>query len=127
MHLKAMSQLSQNIPRGITGGDSNLLKEVAENQTFKPEEQSSSFLSATPSTPFALGSLLTPSPRLSSINPATGLGIPDEQQYASMLATMTGDLFADSSIRIGMKRSARDDGDPGDEHPSKRSRFETIE
>jgi hypothetical protein len=60
-----------------------------------------------------------------------GLGVSDEQQYATMLANMTGDLFSDpSSARSGMKRpaeSAEAGGEPMDEHQAKRGRFDATE
>jgi hypothetical protein len=125
MHLKAMSQMQQ-IPRGLPGSDVGQLKEVNDNQIFRPEDQGTSFMPPGPSTPFSISTFMPGTPGLGYINPIAGLGVADEQQYASMLAAMTGDLFADPSARIGVKRSAQDDPDTED-HPSKRSRFETLE
>jgi hypothetical protein len=131
MHLKAMSQLSQ-VPRGISDESTEQMKEIANNvQTFKSDEGVRS-APGSASTPFGVNNFMTTGQSVSfgSINPIAGLGVGDEQQYASMLATMTGDLFSDPASRtIGIKRSAQDNPDTEliDEHPAKRSRFETIE
>ncbi len=113
----------QQIPRSLQGGDFDRLTEVNDNHTFKPEDQDSSFMPPGPSTPFSISTFI---PGMPGLNPIAGLGVADEQQYASMLASMTGDLFSDPSTRLGVKRSAQDDPDAED-HPSKRSRFETVE
>ncbi|PVF93590.1 hypothetical protein CPB86DRAFT_715044 [Serendipita vermifera] len=132
MHLKAMSQLSQ-IPRSITDDSTDQMKEIANSvQQFKSDEAIRSGPPSASSAPFAVNGFMAPGQPVSfgSINPIAGLGVGDEQQYASMLATMTGDLFSDPTSRtIGIKRSAQDnpDADLIDEHPAKRSRFETIE
>lgn len=55
-----------------------------------------------------------------------GLGVGDEQQYATMLANMTGDLFSERTI--GMKRPAETaEPDSLDEHQAKRGRFDSVD
>ncbi|KIM28664.1 hypothetical protein M408DRAFT_138020 [Serendipita vermifera MAFF 305830] len=129
-HLKAMSQLSQ-IPRNLGPGDGEQrIKEVDANGNYKQEEPNRSLMPPTPSTssPFPPTTFIsgTPSTSFGSVNPMAGLGVGDEQQYAAMLANMTGDLFSDRTI--GMKRPAETaEPDSLDEHQAKRGRFEAVE
>jgi hypothetical protein len=116
-----MSQLSQ-IPRSLTD-NTERIKEVDDSSGLKMDDPSRS------STSFPVDTFFSNSPTVfSSINPIAGLGVADDQ-YASMLSNMAGDLFSNSSSSIGVKRPAQDgiDKDGFDPHPSKRGRFETIE
>lgn len=117
-----MSQLSQ-VPHPLAD-NTERLKEVDEPSGLKTDDSSRS---VAPSTSFQVDPFFSNSPTVfSSINPIAGLGVADDQ-YASMLSNMAGDLFSNSST-IGVKRPAQDaDKDAFDGHPAKRGRFETIE
>jgi hypothetical protein len=137
IHLKAMSKLSQT-QRGLGSADGEQrIKELNADNTFTQSAMDDiSRVLAPPSTqqqpssPFSFfSSTGSSSASFDSVNPVAGLGVGDEQQqYATLLANMTGDLFSDSSSpRSGMKRPAESveaGGEPMDEHQAKRGRFD---
>jgi hypothetical protein len=104
-----MSQLSQ-IQRGLgTADGEQRIKELDANGNFTQNsvDDTSRALAPSggqqPSSSFSFSSSTGPSSvSFGSVNPMAGLGVGDEQQYATMLANMTGDLFSDqSSARVG--------------------------
>jgi len=133
-----MSQLSQ-IQRDLGSADSEQrIKELDANSNFTQNSVDDIFHTLAPpstqqsSSSFSFSSSTGPSSAsFGSVNPRAGLGVDDEQQYANMLANMTGDLFSDSSsARSGMKRPAESveaGGEPMDEHQAKRGRFDAPE
>jgi hypothetical protein len=134
-----MSQLSR-IQRDLGSADGEqLIKEVnADNNYTQSSIDDISRVLGPPSTqqqpssPFSFFSSTGPSSAsFGSVSPMAGSGVGDEQQYATMLANMTGDLFSDSSsARSGMKRPAESveaGGEPMDEHQAKRGRFDVPE
>ncbi|KAG8810889.1 kinase-regulated stress-responsive transcription factor skn7 [Serendipita sp. 399] len=122
-HLKSIQQLS-HIPRSLE--DSGRLQEVVEttDSAFQTKEESSVQYPANSAYP--INSFTNPG----TMTSLSGLGPNEEQQYATMLANMSGDLFADSPGRsINLKRAAPDPAEPESnleqQHPSKRGRFDS--
>jgi hypothetical protein len=133
-----MSQLSQ-IQRDLGSADGEQrIKELDSNGSFTQNSAEDTSRALVPpggqqeSSSFSFSSSTGPSfTSFGPVNPMAGLGVGDEQQYATMLANMTGDLFSDpSSARSGMKRPAEsidEGGELMDEHQAKRGRFDVVE
>lgn len=137
-HLKAISQLSQTQGSLGTAESEPRIQDLDTNGDFDQNTADDTSRTLTPlssrqpSAPFQFSTVVPPqSASFGSVNPMVGLGVGDEQQYATMLANLTGDLFSDSApARSGMKRPAENvdaGGEPMDEHQAKRGRFDVGE